>query len=95
MAVGGRGPWVTAAGAAAGATAAVLLARLAWRKQSYDCLVVGGGVMGSCTAYALAKKGYKVALLEQFAFLHRKRRPRTATGPCGEATDVTAARTRL
>ena len=28
--------------------------------------------MGSCTAYALAKKGYKVALLEQFAFLHRK-----------------------
>ena len=74
MAVGGRGPWVTAAGAAAGATAAVLLARLAWRKlgPQYDCVVVGGGVMGSCTAYALAKKGYRVVLLEQFAFLHRK-----------------------
>ena len=28
--------------------------------------------MGTCTAYAPAKKGYKVALLEQFAFLHRK-----------------------
>ncbi len=36
----------------------------------YDCIIVGGGSMGSATAYHLAKKGQKVLLLEQFDFIH-------------------------
>jgi len=31
----------------------------------YDYIVIGAGVMGSSTAYALAKEGKKVLLLEQ------------------------------
>ncbi len=38
----------------------------------YDCIIVGGGSMGSATAYHLAKKGQKVLLLEQFDFIHDK-----------------------
>lgn len=33
--------------------------------KSYDVIVIGGGVIGTSTAYQLAKKGYDVALLEQ------------------------------
>lgn len=33
-------------------------------------IVVGAGIMGSCTAYQLAKRGLKTLLLEQFDFLH-------------------------
>lgn len=36
----------------------------------YDCIIVGGGSMGSATAYHLAKNGHKVLLLEQFDFIH-------------------------
>jgi glycerol-3-phosphate dehydrogenase len=37
----------------------------------YDAVVVGAGIMGSCAAYHLAKRGKKVLLLEQFELLHR------------------------
>ncbi|KAL3688596.1 hypothetical protein R1sor_014905 [Riccia sorocarpa] len=38
----------------------------------YDVVVVGAGIMGSCTAYELAKRKKSVLLLEQFDFLHRR-----------------------
>jgi sarcosine oxidase/L-pipecolate oxidase len=38
----------------------------------YDVAVIGGGVMGSATAYYLSKSCKNVILLEQFDFLHRK-----------------------
>ncbi len=38
----------------------------------YDVVVVGAGIMGSCTAYHIAKRGKSVLLLEQFDFLHRR-----------------------
>ncbi len=38
--------------------------------ETFDCIVVGGGGMGSATAYYLAKAGQKVLLLEQFEFNH-------------------------
>ncbi|PPS11308.1 hypothetical protein GOBAR_AA09338 [Gossypium barbadense] len=38
----------------------------------FDVIVVGAGVMGSCTAYQLAKRGQKTLLLEQFDFLHHR-----------------------
>jgi len=31
----------------------------------YDVIIVGAGVIGSCTAYSLAKQGYKALLLDQ------------------------------
>lgn len=39
-------------------------------KNTFDCIVVGGGSMGSSTAYQLAKRGQKVLVLEQFDFIH-------------------------
>jgi sarcosine oxidase/L-pipecolate oxidase len=38
--------------------------------QAVEVVVVGAGIMGSATAYALASRGVKVALCEQFDFLH-------------------------
>ncbi len=38
--------------------------------MQYDTIVIGAGVMGTATAYHLAKRGQKVLLLEQFSFLH-------------------------
>ncbi|KAL2650570.1 hypothetical protein R1flu_018698 [Riccia fluitans] len=38
----------------------------------YDVVVVGAGIMGSCTTYELAKRKKSVLLLEQFDFLHRR-----------------------
>ncbi|XP_024014093.1 probable sarcosine oxidase [Eutrema salsugineum] len=38
----------------------------------FDVIVVGAGVMGSSTAYQLAKRGHKTLLLEQFDFLHHR-----------------------
>jgi sarcosine oxidase len=38
----------------------------------YDVIVVGGGVMGSATAYQLSKRGRHVLLLEQFAIGHER-----------------------
>ena len=39
---------------------------------SFDVIVVGGGIAGSCTAYELQKRGLRVALLEQYDYLHRR-----------------------
>ena len=36
----------------------------------YDVAVVGAGVVGSATAYALLKRGLRVLLIEQFPLLH-------------------------
>ncbi|CAI5940661.1 unnamed protein product [Closterium sp. NIES-64] len=40
--------------------------------ERYDVVVVGAGIMGSCAAYELAKRGRTVLLLEQFDLLHRR-----------------------
>ncbi|XP_046546821.1 peroxisomal sarcosine oxidase-like [Haliotis rubra] len=41
-------------------------------EQAYDVIVIGSGVMGSSTAYSLAKKGKKTLILEQFPVLHSR-----------------------
>jgi len=33
--------------------------------KSYDVIIIGGGIMGSSSAFYLTKKGLKVALLER------------------------------
>ncbi|XAR69167.1 hypothetical protein NMG60_11000656 [Bertholletia excelsa] len=38
----------------------------------FDVIVVGAGIMGSCAAYEIAKRGFRVLLLEQFDFLHHR-----------------------
>ncbi|CAH9147753.1 unnamed protein product [Cuscuta epithymum] len=38
----------------------------------FDVIVIGGGIMGSCTAYQAAKRGLRTLLLEQFDFLHHR-----------------------
>lgn len=40
--------------------------------NKFDLIIVGGGIMGSCTAFEVAKRGYRVLLLEQFDFLHHR-----------------------
>ncbi|XP_020109922.1 probable sarcosine oxidase isoform X1 [Ananas comosus] len=40
------------------------------QQQRFDVVVVGAGIMGSCAAYAAAKRGRRVLLLEQFDLLH-------------------------
>ena len=40
--------------------------------NEFDVVVVGGGVMGSATAYHAANRGLKTLLLEQFDFLHHR-----------------------
>lgn len=40
--------------------------------EQFDVIVVGAGIMGSCTAYEIAKRGHKALLLEQFDFLHHR-----------------------
>ncbi|EXC08458.1 hypothetical protein L484_009601 [Morus notabilis] len=42
------------------------------KTTTYDVIVIGGGVMGSSTAYQTAKRGSKTLLLEQFDFLHHR-----------------------
>jgi sarcosine oxidase/L-pipecolate oxidase len=37
-----------------------------------DVIIVGAGIMGSATAWELARRGKNVLLLEQFDFLHRR-----------------------
>lgn len=41
-------------------------------KEKFDAIVVGAGVLGSSTAYHLAKKGRSVLLLEQFEIAHSR-----------------------
>ena len=36
----------------------------------YDCIVVGGGIIGFGAAFQMAKQGYKTLLLEQFSLPH-------------------------
>ncbi|XP_012679509.1 peroxisomal sarcosine oxidase [Clupea harengus] len=40
--------------------------------QIYDCIVIGAGIQGSCTAYYLAKNNKKTLLLEQFVLPHSR-----------------------
>ncbi|KAL2096168.1 hypothetical protein ACEWY4_008316 [Coilia grayii] len=40
--------------------------------QEYDCIVIGAGIQGSCTAYYLAKNNQKTLLLEQFVLPHAR-----------------------
>ena len=44
--------------------------RLSSLRTEYDAVVVGGGVAGAAAAFELAKRGQRVALLEQFDLLH-------------------------
>lgn len=36
--------------------------------EMYDCIVIGAGIQGSCTAYQLAKNKQKTLLLEQVGY---------------------------
>lgn len=38
----------------------------------FEVIVVGGGIMGSCTAYETSKRGYSTLLIEQFDLLHTR-----------------------
>ncbi|XP_076138230.1 peroxisomal sarcosine oxidase [Alosa pseudoharengus] len=40
--------------------------------QIYDCIVIGAGIQGSCTAYYHAKNNKKTLLLEQFFLPHSR-----------------------
>ncbi|XP_051521891.1 peroxisomal sarcosine oxidase [Myxocyprinus asiaticus] len=40
--------------------------------EVYDCIVIGAGIQGSCTAYHLAKNKQKSVLLEQFVLPHSR-----------------------
>ncbi|XP_071791098.1 peroxisomal sarcosine oxidase-like [Asterias amurensis] len=40
--------------------------------MEYDCIIVGAGVLGSSSAYQLAKDGYKVLLLDQYSLPHSR-----------------------
>ncbi|XP_057546703.1 probable sarcosine oxidase [Amaranthus tricolor] len=42
------------------------------KTPSFDVIVVGGGIMGSCTAYQTSKRGYSTLLLDQFDMLHNR-----------------------
>uniref|UniRef100_A0A914CN39 Sarcosine oxidasee (formaldehyde-forming) n=1 Tax=Acrobeloides nanus TaxID=290746 RepID=A0A914CN39_9BILA len=37
----------------------------------FDAIVIGGGIMGTCSAYHLAKLGSKTLMLEQFEYGHK------------------------
>lgn len=43
-----------------------------YSSKQFDVIVVGAGIMGSSTAYQIAKRGLKTLLLEQFDFLHHR-----------------------
>lgn len=40
--------------------------------EIFDVIVIGAGIMGSCTAYQTSKRNQKTLLLEQFDFLHHR-----------------------
>ncbi|KAI4376230.1 hypothetical protein MLD38_014015 [Melastoma candidum] len=39
-------------------------------RSDFDVIVIGGGIMGSSTAYQTSKRGHNTLLLERFDFLH-------------------------
>jgi len=41
-----------------------------WRQSHYDVIVLGGGTMGTATAWALAKRNVRALVLEQFHHVH-------------------------
>ncbi|XP_042865315.1 peroxisomal sarcosine oxidase-like [Penaeus japonicus] len=41
-------------------------------KDSFDVAVIGGGIMGSCAAYSLAKAGKSTVLIDKYALPHFK-----------------------
>lgn len=43
----------------------VLLEEIGMRKEIYDVIVVGGGIVGCSTSYHLARSGLKVALVDK------------------------------
>nr|ACG35733.1 sarcosine oxidase [Zea mays] len=45
-------------------------ATAAGHRFNFDVIVVGAGIMGSCTAHAAASRGARVLLLERFDLLH-------------------------
>ncbi|KAF8692460.1 hypothetical protein HU200_039556 [Digitaria exilis] len=55
---------------AAAALAHPLQASSASHRSQFDVIVVGAGIIGSCTAHAAASRGARVLLLERFDFLH-------------------------
>ncbi len=67
-----RGAASAAADGAQEGGASLAEALEAQREPYYDVAVVGGGIVGSCTAYELAKQGQRVACLEQHDWLHAK-----------------------
>ncbi|XP_064649439.1 peroxisomal sarcosine oxidase-like [Lineus longissimus] len=40
--------------------------------EIFDCLVIGAGIEGSCTAFQLARNGFKTLLVEQFYLPHTR-----------------------
>lgn len=46
--------------------------KLEMSSEVYDCIVIGAGIQGSCTAYQLAKNKQKTLLLEQFVLPHSR-----------------------
>lgn len=46
--------------------------KLEMSSEVFDCIVIGAGIQGSCTAYQLAKNKQKTLLLEQFVLPHSR-----------------------
>ena len=40
--------------------------------ETFDAIVVGGGVMGTATSHELARRGKRTLLLERFTFGHAR-----------------------
>ncbi|XP_074311450.1 putative sarcosine oxidase [Silene latifolia] len=40
--------------------------------NEFEVIVIGAGIMGSCSAYEASKRGYSTLLLDQFDFLHNR-----------------------
>lgn len=47
--------------------------------QTYDAIIIGGGIMGCCTAYELAQRGMNVAVLEKSTI---------GAGPTGKSSAI-------